>query len=75
MKVIEYAMVKATLLPIKVVTWLYNTPGVLTLIRGDDGKDYLPDQVWSQSKKDYFDIVESQADNTFDPKPWEIARG
>jgi len=74
MKVINYAIVKATLEPIRIVAWEYDEPGKLKTVKGNDGKVYTPDDVWSQSKKDYYDIVESQADGSFDPEPWTATR-
>ena len=71
MKVINYAIVKRTLLPIRVTAWEYDKPGNLTIVQGDDGRWYKPDEVWSQSKRDYDKIVLDQMVGDFDPEQWK----
>ncbi len=71
MKVIDYAIVKKTLQPIRVTSWQYDTPGKLTTIQGDDGVTYNVTDVWSQSIRDYEQIVKDKAAGTFDPEQWK----
>lgn len=71
MKVINYAIVKKTLLPIRVRAWEYDKPGKLSIVQGDDGRWYKPDDLWSQSKRDYDKIALDQATGEFDPGPWK----
>ncbi len=71
MKVIDYAIVKATLTPIRVKAWEYKEPGKLTTITSDEGDRYDVADVWSQSKRDYDQIVKDKAAGTFNPEPWK----